>query len=75
LVRWHMLDKLDSSKYPDIMLGANVKNDPACEADKKGDYIDGSKGMTRTFENKYYLYPIPSGQTDLNPELGQNPGW
>lgn len=75
LVRWHMLDKLDSTKYPDVLLGANVKNDPACEADKKGDYIDGSKGMTRTFENKYYLYPIPSGQTDLNPQLGQNPGW
>lgn len=75
LVRWHMLDKLDSTKYPDVLLGANVKNDPACTTDKKGDYIDGSKGMTRSFDKKYYLYPIPSGQTDLNPELGQNPGW
>lgn len=75
LIRWHMLDKLDSQKYPDILLGANVKNDPACEADKIGDYVDGSKGRVRDFDNKYYLYPIPSGQTDLNPELGQNPGW
>ena len=75
LVRWHMLDKLDSTKYPDVLLGANVKNDPSCTADKKGDYIDGSKGMTRTYDKKYYLYPIPSGQTTLNPELGQNPGW
>ena len=75
LVRWHMLDKLDSTKYPDVLLGANVKNDPKCEADKKGDYIDGARGMTRTFDKKYYLYPIPSGQTDLNPQLGQNPGW
>lgn len=77
LVRWHQLDKLDSSKYPNILLGANVKNDPACEADKSGDWIDGSKGhAARDFDKKYYLYPIPSGQSDLNPQLlPNNPGW
>ncbi len=77
LVRWHQLDKLDSSKYPNILLGANVKNDPACEADKAGDWIDGSKGHTpRDFDKKYYLYPVPSGQCDLNPQLlPNNPGW
>ena len=76
LVRWHMLDKLDSSKYPDVLLGANVKNDPACKADKVGDYVDGHKGMgNRKFDNKYYLYPVPENEKTLNPELGQNPGW
>lgn len=77
LIRWHQLDKLDSAKYPNILLGANVKNDPACEADKAGDWIDGSKGHApRDFDKKYYLYPIPSGQLDLNPQLlPNNPGW
>lgn len=77
LIRWHQLDKLDSAKYPNILLGANVKNDPACEADKVGDWIDGSKGhAARDFDKKYYLYPIPSGQSDLNPQLlPNNPGW
>lgn len=77
LIRWHQLDKLDSAKYPNILLGANVKNDPKCEADKAGDWIDGSKGHApRDFDKKYYLYPIPSGQSDLNPQLlPNNPGW
>lgn len=77
LIRWHQLDKLDSSKYPNILLGANVKNDSACEADKTGDWIDGhKKHAPRDFDKKYYLYPIPSGQSDLNPQLlPNNPGW
>lgn len=29
----------------------------------------------RTWDDKLYLYPLPSDQTQLNPELGQNPGW
>lgn len=77
LVRWHQLEKLDSARYPNILLGANVKNDPACEADKSGDWIDGSKGHeARDFDKKYYLYPVPSGQINLNPQLlPNNPGW
>ena len=76
LVRWHQLDKLDSSVYPAILLGADVRNDPACQAPKVGDNIDGSKGQTRPYDKKYYLYPVPSGQVDLNPQLNpNNPGW
>lgn len=77
LIRWHQLDKLDSAKYPNILLGGNVKNDPNCKADKAGEWIDGSKGHEpRDFDKKYYLYPIPSGQSDLNPKLlPNNPGW
>jgi len=29
----------------------------------------------RTWDDKLYLYPIPSDQLQLNPNLGQNPGW
>lgn len=76
LVRWHMLDKLNSTNYPDILLGANISNDATYEGDKSGNYIDGSKGKTRDFDKKYYLYPVPSGQSDLNEQLlPNNPGW
>jgi len=76
LIRWHQLDKLDSSVYPDILLGANIVNDPYNRViDKVGTYIDGSKEMTRLFDKKHYWYPIPSDQISLNPELSQNPVW
>ncbi|MCH5213650.1 MAG: RagB/SusD family nutrient uptake outer membrane protein [Muribaculaceae bacterium] len=29
----------------------------------------------RSFQQKNYLYPLPSDQMQLNPNLGQNPGW
>ncbi|WP_448778774.1 RagB/SusD family nutrient uptake outer membrane protein [Bacteroides congonensis] len=29
----------------------------------------------RTWQDKNYLYPLPSDQLQLNPQLGQNPGW
>lgn len=75
LIRWHQLEKLDSTKNPDIFLGANISMSPVAVTEKKGEYMDGSQGKTRTYAAKYYLYPIPSGQLTLNPDLGQNPGW
>jgi len=76
LIRWHQLDKLDSNVNPNILTGANIVNDPYNQdIARNGNYIDGSKGKTRTYDVKYYLYPIPSGQISLNPQLGQNPGW
>lgn len=29
----------------------------------------------RQWDDKLYLYPLPSDQRQLNPQLGQNPGW
>lgn len=75
LIRWHQLDKLDSNNYPNIKLGANISNDPNYSANRIGDYIEGYEGYNRTFDAKHYLYPIPSGQFELNKNLTQNPGW
>lgn len=75
LIRWHQLDKLDSKKYPNIMLGANVSNVPNCQEATKNGYIDASDAQIRTYEAKHYLYPIPTGQLTLNKNLKQNPGW
>lgn len=76
LIRWHQLDKLDSNEYPDVLLGANIVNDPDNRAvSRVGNYIDASKGKKRTFDTKHYWYPIPSDQISLNDKLQQNPGW
>jgi len=76
LIRWHQLDKLDSSLHPDILLGANIVKDPYNRVvPRVGNYINGTKGKTRQFNPKHYWYPIPSDQISLNPQLVQNPGW
>ncbi len=76
LVRWHQLDKLDSNKYPNINRGANV----GAVADHSGVTVDDSNYIiatkaTRTFNSKYYLYPVPSNELTLNTGISQNPGW
>lgn len=76
LIRWHQLDKLDSKQFPDILLGANIKNDPTNTAvPRVGNYINGTKGKVRIFDKKQYWDPIPSNQISLNNKLTQNPGW
>ena len=74
LVRWHKLDKLDTQKNPNIVLGANIANAPV-EIGNVGGYVDASKGKTRVYEARQYLYPIPSGQITLNENLEQNELW
>ena len=80
LIRWHQLDKLDNTKYPNINRGANVKAAMALDTDIKYDidehgYIIVNKAQ-RVFDKKYYFYPIPSSQITLsNGTTTQNPGW
>lgn len=76
LVRWHQLDKLDSNKYPNINRGANV----GTVSDLSGVAVDDAKYIiatkaTRTFNPKYYQYPVPSNEIGLNSSITQNPGW
>lgn len=75
LVRWHQLELLDSTKYPNILLGANCSNAPGQPASSTDGYVNGSFGQPREFKAKYYLYPVPGGQIQLNKQLTQNPGW
>ena len=77
LVRWHQLQKLDSQINPDCLRGAYIANAPT-QPGSGGQDAEGfykAYNTNRTFNYKYYLQPIPSGQLDLNPQLGQNPGW
>ena len=38
-------------------------------------YVQLVAGTPPVFEDYYYLYPIPSEERVLNPQLDQNPGW
>ena len=91
LQRWHCLYLLDTQQYPDQKKGAWIgtandadklfdvdaaiaagTNHPDVDADG---YIDCSSGNNRIYNAKYYLFPIPSDQQTLNPQIGQNYGW
>lgn len=74
LVRWHQLDKLDSSKYPNINRGANLSNVADCQVTLEGGYVVAT-GKTRSFDKKYYLWPIPQNQCSLSSATVQNDGW
>lgn len=89
LIRWHQVDKLDTQKYPDQTKGAWINpewknpNDPSkpfydetnVTLDAEG-YIDcNTANIYRIYDKKHYLAPIPSGQSTLNPAIGQNLGW
>ncbi|MBO5013922.1 MAG: RagB/SusD family nutrient uptake outer membrane protein [Paludibacteraceae bacterium] len=82
LIRWHQLDKLDTEKYPDQTKGAWIEKGWPVDLNSvlltEGDhgYIEcNTTGVHRKFEDKHYLAPIPSGQIELNDQIGQNPGW
>lgn len=55
------------SQYPAEQVGSIVVNNNY--------YIQVYPGTTRTWNDKLYLYPIPTQELTLNPNLKQNPGW
>ncbi len=75
LVRWHQLDKLDSSQHPDICLGANVSGIPDVAVSVNADSYIVACSKTRKYDRKYYLFPVPTNELNLNKKIRQNPGW
>lgn len=58
--------------YPNVEVGTDVYlTDDGC----LWPYYDDFDGEGRTFEDKMYLYPLPTDELTLNPNLTQNPGW
>jgi len=81
LHRWHAGTLINN---PETVLG--MKLTPALRAQYPADqvssivtdannYIEVYPGSTRTWDDKFYLYPIPTQELTLNPNLKQNPGW
>jgi hypothetical protein len=81
LHRWHAGPLINN---PETIVG--IKLLPAFAATYKYDvsgvaldanhYVRVYTGITaRKWDDKMYLYPIPTQELTLNPALGQNPGW
>jgi hypothetical protein len=82
LHRWHAGPLINN---PETILG--MKLTPALQAQYPTSQVsniqvDGNNYIRvypnfdhRTWDNKMYLYPIPSQEITLNPNLHQNPGW
>lgn len=76
LIRWHQLDKYDTTKYPNIRLGANIKNGTAPYQYMEGDYMKATPSNDRVFEARQYLYPVPTQQITLTEgAIEQNALW
>lgn len=77
LIRWHQLDRMVAS---DCYLGMNISADPkkaerVVKTDDNG-FIKAAYDKTREWDTKYYLYPIPADELNLNKSLApNNPGW
>jgi starch-binding outer membrane protein, SusD/RagB family len=56
---------------PTISSGTN----PQILANGTSGEINWLNNLTKTFQPYMYIYPIPFQEIELNPNLGQNPGW
>ncbi|KQW98583.1 RagB/SusD family nutrient uptake outer membrane protein [Flavobacterium sp. Root420] len=80
IYRWKKGDYLDTSKNPDVNLGARIGTPVGSQTvvDANG-YVKIYPASTRTFEAKHYLMNIPTNDIDLykaqGVDLKQNPGW
>ena len=82
LLRWNQLSLLDTDTHPNLCRGAYVAGYDANGVKIDGVDIDNdgyincrNNGAPRKWDAKYNLYPIPDDQRNLNPQIGQNPGW
>ena len=82
LQRWNMLKLLDTNNNKNLCRGAYVKGFDADGIDLSKVTIDAdgyinctNNGAPRIWNEKYNLFPIPSGEITLNPAMSQNPGW
>ena len=80
LLRWNQLSLLDTDNNPNLCRGAYVLGYAPISLDEINVDPDGyincsNNGAPRKWDPKYNLFPIPDDQRNLNPEIGQNPGW
>lgn len=69
--RWDDLVRWKAGK-----LLENIKTVQGARDPETGEYRVIYPGYsTRTWDDKLYLYPVPTQELSLNPNLTQNPGW
>lgn len=68
--RWDDLVRWKAGKLLENPLTYRGARDPAT-----GEYREIYPGNTRQWNDRLYLYPLPTQELALNPQLTQNPGW
>lgn len=67
--RWRLFDNSNPDKVTEDIYGIEITN-------VNGSFNYSKKLVDdRIWDDKMYLYPIPYNETNINPNLGQNPGW
>ena len=71
---------MPNNKIPGVTyvnVGETLNGNPNPMVLAQGDHgeIIWLNTIPRTWQDKFYLYPIPEDDRLINPELGQNPGW
>lgn len=69
--RWDDLVRWKAGKRLENPLSYKGARDP----DENNNYRVVYPGFNRIWDDKLYLYPIPTQELTLNPNLTQNPGW
>lgn len=66
--------------FADVVVGTDSEGRPIyllrdIKYDADGYINCKNNGTERIYNDKYILFPIPNDQHNLNPQIGQNPGW
>lgn len=66
--RWKIAEQTDAGPFWGMNVNAGASNsDPA--------FFKRTVFENRVFRKSFYLFPIPQGEVERNPNLVQNPGW
>lgn len=69
--RWDDIVRWKAGKLLENPLTYRGARDPS----NNNEYREVYPGFEREWDDKLYLYPIPTQELTLNPNLSQNPGW
>lgn len=67
--------KVAGVTYVEVSPTISGKTNPQLLSKGTSGELTWFNNVPRKWENKHYLYPIPTGDIITNPKLGQNPGW
>ncbi|MDO5980228.1 RagB/SusD family nutrient uptake outer membrane protein [Flavivirga spongiicola] len=75
LRRWKKMDYASEVKLGRWITAASQNNRVPIQNDASEGYVQTVPGTPPAFSDHYYLFPLPTDQLVINPQLEQNPGW
>lgn len=75
LRRWKKMDYATAPQLGRWIKQSDYSRNIPIQNNASEGYVQLVPGQAPTFSDHYYLYPLPSDEIVLNPQLEQNPGW